>query len=371
MTQQASSIRSLINPGDQQFHRNLADTFEAIAGQGQEWFYQGEPARVLARQCLDNGGHLTLDDLAAYRVERRDPVRFGFRGSQCAINPFPSPGGSLIALTLGVLEELMPDPEDRSATWGSTDHLLALMYSMHASNLARSGHDPETVFGNDSGSDSLIGLDAMKRSRMLDDQTLRKWGDAMRHLNIVSRGTTHISVADEDGNLASLTVSNGEGCSYVLPGTGIMMNNMLGEEDINPEGFNRWRPAQRLASMMSPAVVVRDDGTAVALGTAGSNRIRSAMVQVLANLLAFDQSLIEAVSRPRIHLEDTRLSVEGGFGALSVDALRAAVPDTHVWPDTNLFFGGVNAVSLDVRGEFIGAADPRREGSVVTAHNNQ
>ena len=124
--------------------------------------------------------------------------------------------------------------------------------------------------------------------------------------DLFSRGTTHVSVADEFGNLASLTTSNGEGSAYVLPGTGIMMNNMLGEEDLNPGGFHRWTEDTRLASMMCPTVARLADGSQVALGTGGSNRIRSAVLQVLVNLFEFDLPLEQAVMAPRLHLEGER-----------------------------------------------------------------
>ena len=184
-----------------------------------------------------------------------------------------------------------------------------------------------------------------------------------------SRGTTHISVADSQGNLASLTVSNGEGCSYVLPGTGIMLNNMLGEEDLNPGGFHQWKEGCRLASMMSPAVAERADGTRLALGSGGSNRIRSAITQVLNNLLDFELSLEKALSAPRIHLENNMLSFEEGFSKKAMQALKASAPKTHEWVGKNLFFGGVHIVTASQDGHFDGAGDPRRGGAVAFANS--
>jgi gamma-glutamyltranspeptidase/glutathione hydrolase len=182
-----------------------------------------------------------------------------------------------------------------------------------------------------------------------------------------SRGTTQISVADSQGNMASLTVSNGEACSYVLPGTGIMLNNMLGEEDLNPDGFHQWKEGCRLASMMSPAVAERADGSRLALGSGGSNRIRSAITQVFNNLLDFELSLENAVSAPRIHLENDMLSIEEGFSKKTMHALEAAVPKTHEWAGKNLFFGGAHIVSASPDGHFDGAGDPRRGGAVAFA----
>jgi gamma-glutamyltranspeptidase/glutathione hydrolase len=203
--------------------------------------------------------------------------------------------------------------------------------------------------------------------RLLGADTVREWQQALQLNSLFSRGTTHISVADRAGNIASLTASNGEGCAYVLPGTGIMLNNMLGEEDLNFGGFHRWKEGVRLASMMSPAVAELADGTRIALGTGGSNRIRSAITQVLVNLLDFGMSLGAAVTAPRMHLEGDMLSIESGLAGETLAALQAMAPRHHVWPEKNLFFGGVHAVSIKHGGIFDGAGDPRRGGAVAFA----
>ena len=353
------SEEQLLMTGERMVNRDLANVLETLSAgdraDGHALFYQGEWAELIARDCQANGGQLALGDLAGYRVERRDPVRFSYGDANCAINPFPSPGGCLVAFTLGMLDGRQSKSGHPKTRWGGDEHLSNLLHSLGAASRARTKYDLKA------------GLDGVKQSLMLDDETLKNWRNWRLDDNLFSRGTTHISVADAAGNLASLTISNGEGSAYILPGTGIMLNNMLGEEDINPAGLNCWTPGKRLASMMSPAVALRADGTRIALGSAGSNRIRSAIVQVLVNILDFDQSLEEAVSRPRIHLESARLSVEGGFESESEAFLCDQVAETHVWPDQNLFFGGVNAVSLDSSGTFSGSADPRRQGSVVSA----
>lgn len=181
------------------------------------------------------------------------------------------------------------------------------------------------------------------------------------------RGTTHISVADAAGNLASLTLSNGEGSSYVLPGRGFMLNNMLGEEDLNPGGFHSMPPGIRLASMMTPTIARLANGSQVALGSGGSNRIRSAILQVLTNMLDYDMGLKQAVEAPRLHLEGSKLNVEPGFSSAALEALEAEWPDAERWPSANLFFGGVHAVERFANGEFHAAGDPRRGGAVAIA----
>jgi gamma-glutamyltranspeptidase/glutathione hydrolase len=344
----------LIRVGELLRNPQAADSLEALIREGEALFYRGEWAEQLARDCQERGGQITLADLAAYRVERREPVVFRYRGARVAINPPPSPGGCLIAFALGVIS----DWDSAQDAWGTPAHAINVLRGMRAASVARHRYHLES------------GLERKKMEQLLGEETVREWQQALQLNSLFSRGTTHISVADRNGNIASLTASNGEGCSYVLPRTGIMLNNMLGEEDLNFGGFHRWKEDVRLASMMSPAVAELEDGTRIALGTGGSNRIRSAITQVLVNLLDFGMPLEQAVTAPRMHLEGDMLSIETGFDEATLATLTAAAPRHHAWPDLNLFFGGVHAVSIQHGGIFDGAGDPRRGGAVAYARDN-
>jgi gamma-glutamyltranspeptidase/glutathione hydrolase len=195
-----------------------------------------------------------------------------------------------------------------------------------------------------------------------DSPLLARLRRVMRRYAIRARGTTQISVADAAGNLASLSLSNGEGSGYLLPGTGVMLNNMLGEEDINPEGVHRWPRDRRLASMMAPSLITLRDGTRIALGSGGSNRIRSAILQVISNRVDFGMPLAEAVSAPRIHLEGGLLNLEPPCGAETLAGLARHHPRIKCWEAPNLFFGGVHSVARRANGRLEGAGDPRRGG---------
>jgi len=333
------------------YNPDLADTFEALVRHGSQWFYAGEPAQQLVRDCAQLGGLISAADLQAYEVILRKPVTVESHGARISVNSPPSPGGCLTVFALSLLNKIQPGDHE----WGGPQHAMALAKVMQASSLVR----------KDQG--LVVGLDDKIAAAILAPENLTNWYKAIETGALASRGTTHVSVADAAGNLASLTLSNGEGSSYVLPGSGIMLNNMLGEEDLNPGGFHRMPPGVRMASMMTPTLVSQPDGGQIALGSGGSNRIRSAILQVLTNVLEFDMGLETAVVAPRLHLEGKQLNVEAGFSAAALESLRSEWSGVEQWPGTNLFFGGVHAVERLANGKFRAAGDPRRGGAVATA----
>ena len=170
---------------------------------------------------------------------------------------------------------------------------------------------------------------------------------------------------DATGGACSVTCSNGEGSGIVVPGTGLHLNNMLGEQDLNPLGFHRHPPGRRLPSMMSPTVVLGDAGPELVLGSGGSNRIRSAITQTIVNVLDRGMDVAGAVRAPRVHFEDGVVYAEPG---VDTGGLGAGEWGLARFRDLNLFFGGVHAAARDpASGELSGGGDPRRGGSVVTA----
>jgi gamma-glutamyltranspeptidase/glutathione hydrolase len=146
-----------------------------------------------------------------------------------------------------------------------------------------------------------------------------------------------------------------------------MLNNMLGEEDINPHGFHQWPLNTRMSSMMAPTLVLDPEVGITALGSGGSNRIRTAILQVLLNSVVFRMALEDAVTAPRIHVEGEKLSIEHGYSEAEVDALGEDFPDMDRWGERNMFFGGVHAVRRAPNGEFEGAGDIRRGGVAIVA----
>jgi len=178
--------------------------------------------------------------------------------------------------------------------------------------------------------------------------------------------TTHICVLDADGHSCSVTCTNGEGSGIVVPGTGIHLNNIMGEEDLNPLGFFRMPPGRRMPSMMAPTAVVGAGGEVeLVLGSAGSNRIRSAILQVILNVVDRGMPAGAAIEAPRLHHEAGVVYAEPGIDA---DALEASGREVVRFRAPNLFFGGAQAIERDPRtGAVSGGGDPRRGGAAVAA----
>ncbi|MDX6412038.1 MAG: gamma-glutamyltranspeptidase / glutathione hydrolase [Gaiellaceae bacterium] len=295
---------------------DLGNTLRTIADDGVESFYTGE----LARAITDTAPHISPEDLAGYRVIRRRPITTPFQGYEFMSNPPPSSGGVLIAYGLRLL-----------ANRGSFDAPAVVDAMREQATARRDG--------------SFL-------------RSLYRGGLATRLMGPVDApsNTTHISVVDDQGNAVAMTCSTGAGSGVFVPGTGIHLNNMLGESDL--AGMHK--PGERLTSMMGPSIAFERGRPRLVVGSAGSARLRGAIMQIVVNVLARQLTVKDAVERPRIHWEDGVVHAEGGAD------LRGLENEEIVqWPKLNLFFGGANAVEIRPGGELAAAGDPRRGGDGV------
>ena len=323
-----------LGEGDVQRNPQLAAFLETLPADGEREFYDGELARRIAREMAEGGGLLTAADLAACRVIEREPLPVHYHGYRLLTNPPPSFGGSLLALALRLLEA-----RDAAALrFGSPAHLALLIAVMQE-------------------------VDHRRAEGYLSPTDLDPSGlaESRERVRVASGGTTHVSVCDAEGNAASMTTSNGEGSGYFAPGTGIMLNNMMGEDDLHPEGFHVSPPGLRVASMMAPSLLLAGDSVRLALGSGGSKRIRTALLQVISNTVDFGMNPRDAVEAPRLHWDGQCAQVEPGFAEAALAALAQRWP-VNRWPAPDLYFGGVHAAASD--GE--GAGDSRRGGCAAT-----
>ena len=321
----------ILEVGERLTNPQLADFLEALPKGGGRDLYVGSLAGRIAREMREGQGLLSEADLEHYRVVEREPLAIDYRGHRLLTNPPPSYGGSLIALSL----RLLAPGEPGRHSWGSPAHLCQLAALMVEVERLRESGDGHAL-------------------RLPDERVSEAAGRVRR----AAGGTTHISVSDAAGNAASMTLSNGEGSGYFVPGTGIALNNMLGEDDLHPEGFHASPAGDRVSSMMSPSLVLRDGAVELIVGSGGSKRIRTALLQVISDAVDFGMSVREAVEAPRIHWDGECVQVEPGFPSESLAALGARWR-LNAWSERNLYFGGVHAVGPQA-GE--GAGDPRRGG---------
>ena len=350
----------LLREGEEFRNPELANTLEMLAIEGIAEMYHGDLAKAIVRACLPHG-LLGMDDLRAEQVAVREPLRIRALGGELLTNPPPSSGGILIAYALGLLERLQSHAD---VPWNvRMAEVMRAASSLRGEGLDTRIHEP----GIDRQTLDPRQLDAAAEllRRRLDPDGGPTGGrppePSSRH-----GSTTHISIIDRDGMAVSVTSSNGEGSGIVVPGSGIHLNNMLGEEDINPHGFHMLPAGTTLSSMMAPTIFLRDGRPSLILGSGGSNRLRGAILQVLARSEMLGEAIEPAVHAPRLHNESDELDAEPG---LLNDSDRGKLMHLgwriREWSNPSVYFGGVNAIRIDARGNLTGAGDPRRGGTIA------
>lgn len=341
---------------------DLGDALELLARDGAEPFYRGEIAREVCDWLTARGGSLRADELAGYSAVERVPVRVSYRDRTVLTNPPPSAGGTLLAYALALLDRGPRPPQ-----------LAGVLAAMESAQAERT---PEFLEGL--SEEGFLERFLAECLQMPQDGESEGPGSGTGQGPDDSRlgSTTHISVLDAHGRACSVTATNGEGSGVVVPGTGMHLNNVMGEEDLNPLGFHRHPAGRRMPSMMAPSIVLNARGEVeLVLGSAGSNRIRSALLQTIVGVVDHGLDVVEAVRAPRMHVEGGVVYHEPGIdvsGALC-EATPAPAPgqsraggerEIVGFHDLNLFFGGVQAVR-NAGGELTGAGDPRRGGVAV------
>ena len=291
-----------LQDGDLLVMSEFADFLDTLSREGEGFLYQGEAARIIT-DWAEDGGLLRLEDLSGYQVLERSPITVDFARHTVLLNPPPAQSGVLVKTTLSQLGELAS---------GGKITLPDLVGALEVGDQARQ----DKSFGS----------------------------------------TTHVSVLDRSGNAASVTTTNGEGCGYFLPNLGFMLNNVLGEDDLNPQGFHRYAAGTRIPSMIAPTVVKKEGRAVLLTGSGGSKRIRSVVVQLIVNYLCQEMGIEEATAAPRVHLDGDTLHVEPGVSEEALAALESRYRICR-WNEQSVYFGGAHSVT-----PIQGAGDSRRGG---------
>ena len=289
---------SFLRAGERFLNKELGLFLEQFLYEDAKDFYKNEVC-PLFYDTLSEGGIISLKDLQDYTPKKRRPLKVKYRGCDIFMNPKPSTGGALIKEGLKSLSKIK--------------------------NVSKKDFEA-----------ALFAISLLK-----DRDTVGS--------------TTHLTVIDHKKNVASVTTTNGVGAGFIIPKTGVMPNNMLGEKHLNPHGFHAWKSKQRIPSNICPTFILGGKQGVVALGSAGSSRIISAVLSVITNMLDHKMSLVDAVSSPRIHVEDRVLHCEPDG-----EKPKYGADEVVSWGDKNMYFGGVNACSFS---ESVG--DERRDSVSV------
>jgi gamma-glutamyltranspeptidase/glutathione hydrolase len=357
--------------GDRIVRSDYARTLQQIADEGPETMYTGPLARVIADDMRANGGLITLEDLAAYRVVERAPVRGTYRGYEIISTAPPSSGGTHIVQLLNLLEAFPVGKGDLAFGTPGYVHLLAEGLKIAFADRRRYMADPDRV---DVPVEQLISREYAERRRAGLDLTRAQdqtHGEFEGVAGLVGAGlgshdgvnTTHCTVIDDEGTIvaATQTLQSGFGSRVTTPGTGMLLDNHMCLMDPTPGGVNSIEPGKRILSSMSPTIILKDGKPFMALGTPGGKRIFGAVAQGILNVIDHGMSLQEAFEAPRVWTEGAGLELEDGFTNLA--DLRASL--TGLGHDVRIVekvAGGMNGVMLDSAGLLHGAACWRADG---------
>ena len=331
---------TLLDAGDRVIVPHLADSLDAIARNGARVFYEGEIAAAISNHCRDGNGMLTAEDLSSYRAVERPSLRADIGDWHLASNPPPAVGGSVLTAMLLACADL---PDQRWTEAALTQLIAAQRACL---DFRRRNLD----FADDVSAEAAHLVESARSGQLLS-----RW---------TSASTVHTSVVDNEGTGCAMTASSGYGSGEMPPGTGLWLNNCLGEIELNRRGLDAGPPGSRLPSNMAPSVA-RKPGAVLAVGSPGADRITTALQQFLINYLQLEMPLRDAISHPRVHVdtsgEEIRLMAEAGLDLPATD-----LPVT-VFPEIVMYFGGVGTALCDSTTGLDAAADPRREGGVYVS----
>jgi gamma-glutamyltranspeptidase/glutathione hydrolase len=348
-------------PVDSRLRRtDYADTLEAVARHGADYLYRGPLGEAIVAAMADHGGLITRDDLAAYRVYEREPVRGSYRGYEIVAMGPASSGGTHIIQMLNILEGY----DIGGMGFGSVDtvHVLAEAMKIAFADRFRYMADPETT------TIPLAWLTAKEYAaerRAQIDMTLAQQYTAAVAPDGEGASTTHCCAMDAEGNVVTTTqtLNGGFGSKVTVPGTGMLLNNCMKLMDPTPGRTNSIAPGKRILSSMSPTIVLRDGQPFMALGTPGGVRIFGAVLQGIMNVIDHGMTMQEAVEAPRAWDRGPVLELEDGFPNLS--ALKAGLEARgHVVETPFKVAGGMNGILVDpATGVLRGAACWRADGA--------
>ncbi|MET0850367.1 MAG: gamma-glutamyltransferase [Candidatus Rokuibacteriota bacterium] len=357
-------------PGKLVTYKELGATFRQVAEGGAEAFYRGPIAKAIARAVREAGGWLSEADLAGFSPEWREPLTIDYRGHEIASMPAPFSAFQMLE-TLNILEGF------DVAGWGahSVEYLHHLIEAVKLGSADRLAY----AYGGTAPVRGLVSKAYAASQRARIDAGRAAASEGERHgvklpgqvteghpARFENEHTTHFACADAEGTVVSVTQTLGVpfGSGFAVPGTGIVLNNILKWMDRDPASPNALRPGQKAGTMMSPTQVFKDGAFRLSIGTPGSYGILQTTPQMLLNVLEFGHDVQEAIEAPRVRVYRDRLvDAETRIPAETVAGLAARGHQVNAIGDWSWIVGGGQGIARDPEsGALIAGADPRRDG---------
>ncbi len=343
---------------------DLANTLSKLGSNGAECFYRGEIAQAIASEMTEEDGIITIKDLNNYKAEIKEPIIGTYKEYQIISTAPPSGGGTHLVELLNILEtynlNLLKHNSDQYI------HILVeamkIIYADKSVNMADPDFHSVPV-------KTLTSKTYAEKVR--DNINLNKASfdyKAIRMLDRESNSTTHLSVADKEGNIVALTqsINHWFGSGVTVKGTGILLNNHLGDFANKAGTFNSIEPKKRPVSSIAPTLVLKDGKPFLSIGTPGGSRIIGALAQIIINIIDFNMGIDQAIEAPRVHTAKGVLHVEGRIEKEVLAKLKELGHKVKVHSDFDNYFGGAQGVLIDTKTDKLrGGADSRRDGVAV------
>lgn len=340
--------------GDRIANPDMARSLERIARGGADLFYKGEMAEEIAADMGRHGGRVTLEDLRNYKTTRSAPVWGSYRGHRIAGAPPPA-GGTLVVEMLQILENF----DVKRLGHNSPAFIRVLAEAMKYATIDKDQHVGDPAF-------VTVPLDRLLAKSYARELAAKIESGEKAHverLNQEKHGTTHISVADEEGNVVSMTHTLGAPSGVITAGLGFMYNGSMSVFDPRPGRTGSLAPGKARFSSMSPTIIFKDDKPFIAIGAPGGTYISGSVAQGIVNVIDFDMSMFEAVSAPRISVTSDIIDVSNRiprFVTSEVEAMGYRVARSYM----SYAFAGVHGIKIE-NGRWSGGADPQRDGMAL------
>jgi gamma-glutamyltranspeptidase / glutathione hydrolase len=358
-------------PGKIATYKELAGTFRQVVEGGAEAFYRGPIAKSIARAVTEAGGWLSEADLAAFKAEWREPLRITYRGADLYSVPPPFSAFQMLE-TLNILEGY------DVAGWGhnSADYLHHLIEAIKLGSADRLAY----AYSGDVPIKGLLSKAYAASQRARIDSRKAAVSEGERHnrekltgqiaeghpAKFADEQTTHFACADAEGTVVSVTQTLGVpfGSGFAVPGTGLVLNNILKWMDLDPASPNVVRSGRKAGTMMSPTHVFKEGAFALSIGTPGSYGILQTQPQMLLNVLDFGYHVQEAIEQPRVRVYRDRLvDAESRIPEPARQELGRRGHSINVLDDWSWVVGGGQGIARDPEsGAWMAGADPRRDG---------